>query len=123
MSKKQIILIIDDDTRIARMLERRINRMDVQTFIVNNGHEGVAKTFELMPDLILLDIRMPGKDGYSVIKTLRERGYKGLVVACSASINAKDSQLPLQAGCDYFMGKPLEDTFEEQIQNMLKSTL
>ncbi|MDW3649739.1 MAG: response regulator [Bacteroidia bacterium] len=113
------ILIIDDDKKVARMLYRRIKRMGIEPVLVNTGKEGLEKSIELEPELILLDIRMPGMDGYTVAKKLRERGYPGIIVACSASIGAKETQLTTEAGCDDFIAKPIDEHFENKILTLI----
>ena len=113
------ILIIDDDKKVARMLSRRIKRMGLETVVIDNGKEGLEKAFEIAPSLILLDIRMPGMDGYTVARSLRERGYSGKIIACSASIGAKETQLTSEAGCDDFIAKPIDEKFESKIQHLI----
>ena len=113
------ILIIDDDKKVARMLSRRIKRMGLDVLVVHNGKEGMEKAFEVEPEMILLDIRMPGMDGYTVARELRARGYKGKIIACSASIGAKETQLTTEAGCDEFIAKPIDEKFESKILQLI----
>lgn len=113
------ILIIDDDKKVARMLSRRIKRMGLDVLVVHNGQEGLEKAFEVEPEMILLDIRMPGMDGYTVARKLRAKGYKGKIIACSASIGAKETQLTTEAGCDEFIAKPIDEKFESKILQLI----
>lgn len=117
--EQNLILIVDDDEGIIRMLRRRLSRAGYQTVCVNNGADGIAQALALRPRLILLDMHMPRVDGFEVIQTLREQDYTGLVAACSASVSVKDSEATLVAGCDYFISKPIDSHFEEKIQQIL----
>lgn len=113
------ILIIDDDKKVARMLSRRIKRMGLDSLVIHNGKEGMEKALEIEPDIILLDIRMPGMDGYTVARKLRAKGYRGTIIACSASIGAKETQLTTEAGCDDFIAKPIDEKFESKILHLI----
>lgn len=120
MNDKKTVLIVDDDARVARMLNRRLKKMGFVIHVAVNGKIGVEKAFELLPDIILLDIQMPVMDGYTAVTTLRENGYKGLVVACTASVRAKDTEKTIEKGCDHFIAKPIGKDFEKRIQNLLE---
>ena len=115
MSSKKRILIIDDDEKIARMYSRRLAKLNMEITMIHDGETGIKKAFELKPDLIILDIYMPGMDGITLIKLLRKQGYAGLVVACSASVTAMDTNKTIIAGCNDFIQKPIDANFEEKI--------
>ncbi len=119
--KQQLILIIDDEAKISRMLGRRLKKAGYQFLVANNGADGIQQAMSLQPDLILLDIHMPDLDGFEVIRSLRAKGYTGTVSACSASVAVRDSNLTIEAGCDYFISKPIDLTFETTIANFLMS--
>ncbi len=119
--KDKTILIVDDDEKIVRMLIRRLKKIGVTIHTAPNGKIGIEKAWDLMPDLILMDIQMPVMDGYTMVKTLRANGYKKLVVACTASVRAKDTQETIAAGCDYFIAKPVGLDFESKIIELLSS--
>lgn len=114
------ILIIDDDIKIGKMLNRRLKKAGYSVVIADNGELGINTALEINPSLILLDIHMPEMDGYTVIKTLRAHNYSGLVAACSASVSARDTQKTIEAGCNYFISKPIGLDFENNIQTILE---
>ncbi len=120
MTVKKKVLIIDDDEKISRMYSRRLARLNLDVTMVYNGETGIEKAFELLPDLIILDIHMPGMDGLEVIKHLRSHDYTGLVVACSASVSALDTHKTIDAGCNDFIQKPIDENFEKKIIGYLK---
>lgn len=118
--ESKVILIVDDDERIARMFRRRLKKIGLVIHTAENGKLGLEMATELQPDMVLMDIRMPVMDGYEMVKTLRSRGYQKLIIACTASVRAQDSEKTLIAGCDYFMPKPVGVDFEDIIQKLLK---
>ncbi len=120
--EQQLILIIDDELKISRMLGRRLKKAGYKFLVANNGGDGIQQAMSLQPDLILLDIHMPDLDGFEVIRILRAKGYTGKVSACSASVSVKDSNLTIDAGCDYFISKPIDSNFEQTIANILTNT-
>jgi two-component system cell cycle response regulator DivK len=123
MDDNKIILIIDDDERVVKMLIRRLKRMKFSIHTAVNGKLGFEKALILQPDLVLLDIQMPIMDGYTTIVKLREVGYTGLVVACTASVRAQDTKKAIEKGCDYFIAKPIDRDFEETIQKLLNKNI
>jgi PAS domain S-box-containing protein len=66
------LLIIDDDPDVRELLRRLLNGPDYKLSFASTGADGLAKAAELMPDLILLDVLMPGMDGFTVCRSLRE---------------------------------------------------
>jgi two-component system, sensor histidine kinase and response regulator len=89
--------------------------------VAHNGADALRLAQELQPDLVLLDIHMPEMDGFEVIRTLRAHRYTGIVTACSASVSVRDSDSTIEAGCDYFISKPVDITFEETIATILSA--
>jgi CheY-like chemotaxis protein len=113
------ILIVDDDRKIIRMLTRRLKKAGYTIHTAENGQIGVEKAVELTPDLILMDMHMPVMNGYEATQTLRQQGFTGLIVAITASAMADDTQKSIQAGCDYFIAKPIDTEFEVRIKELL----
>ena len=73
MAAKQKILIVDDDANIAELISLYLTKECYETMIVNDGEEALSvfKTFQ--PNLILLDLMLPGIDGYQVCREIRSR--------------------------------------------------
>ncbi len=118
--ENKTILIVDDDERIVRMFRRRLKKNGLVIHTAENGKLGLEMATESQPDMILMDIRMPVMDGYEMVKTLRAQGYQKLIIACTASVRAQDSERTIVAGCDYFLPKPVGTDFEDIIQKLLK---
>ena len=101
-----LILIVDDDENLRRAATLRLNAAGYATDVATNGEEGLEKVRTSSPDAILLDVRMPRKDGLAMLADLRadETGREIPVIMVSASV--RDQQRALKAGALYFMTKP-----------------
>ncbi len=114
------ILVIDDEESIRKLLGRRLRKSGYKIHFAENGEIGVKKAFEIQPDLVLMDIQMPIMDGKAAVHELRQRGYRGLIVALTASVMTEDESIMLDAGCNAFIPKPIERDFEKKIADFLK---
>ena len=107
MIEKQKILIVDDDENIAELIELYLNKEGFNTMIANSGEDALStvKTYE--PDLMLLDIMLPGIDGYEVLKRVR-KDYTLPVIMLSAKGETFDKVLGLELGADDYIMKPFD---------------
>jgi len=113
------ILVVDDDERIVRMLVRRLKKVGFEIHTASNGKIGIELANEVLPDIILADIRMPVMNGLEMVRMLRTQGYSKLIVACTASVRVQDEEITLNAGFDDFIAKPVGEDFEKIIQDLL----
>lgn len=104
------ILIIDDDEDIREILKYNLNKEGYETREAKDGEEGLKMCFETKPDLILLDIMMPGMDGIEVCETIRKTPGFESVLICFLTARGEDySQIAgLDAGADDFVAKPVK---------------
>lgn len=104
------ILIIDDDEDICEILKYNLNKEGYETREAKDGEEGLKMCFETKPDLILLDIMMPGMDGIEVCETIRKTPGFESVLICFLTARGEDySQIAgLDAGADDFVAKPVK---------------
>ena len=72
MAAKQKILIVDDDTNIAELISLYLTKECFETMMVEDGEEAIRAFEEFQPNLILLDLMLPGIDGYEVCRTVRK---------------------------------------------------
>ena len=114
------VLIVDDDELIANMLRRRLKRAGYQIEFASNGKEAIHKILQLQPEVTLMDMHMPVLNGYQATEQLRAQGYRGLIIALTASAMAQDSQKALDAGCDKFIAKPIDLSFEEKLAAIMQ---
>jgi two-component system response regulator MprA len=116
------ILIVDDNADIIKMLKRRLKKTGYEVLTAANGREGIEKIREINPDLTLMDMHMPVMDGYQAVRRLRtELGYTGKIAALTASAATFDVQRSIEAGCDFFIPKPIENDFIDRLQHILES--
>jgi DNA-binding response OmpR family regulator len=104
-TKRPLVLVVDDDVRILRMMKRMLELEGFQATIANNG-EMALKTFEKeTPDLVLLDIMMPDIDGYTVCQRLREFSQVPVIMV-TAKGDDKEKVAGLNVGADDYVTKP-----------------
>ena len=113
------ILLVEDDNVIRKMLSLRLRMRDIDVDIAVNGLEGYQKALAGQYDAILMDMHMPVMDGHEATKKLREQGYTGLIIAVTASVMTDETDKALDMGCNYFISKPIEATFEDQIIELI----
>ncbi|MBO5649403.1 MAG: response regulator transcription factor [Clostridia bacterium] len=101
------ILVIDDDTNICEMLRVYLENEGYEVKTANDGAEGVAFFKMYEPDLVLLDIMLPRKDGWQVCREIREISNKPIIMV-TAKGEVFDKVLGFELGADDFMVKPLE---------------
>ncbi len=103
---KKHILIVEDDLEICRLLDMFLRSKGYQVSLSNSGTEGLVDIIRLQPDLVVLDIMMPGMNGIEVCKQSRET-YSGPIImltACSEEISEISA---LDTGADGYLHKPL----------------
>lgn len=105
--EKQKILIVDDDENIAELIQLYLTKECFHTKIVSDGEKALNAITEYEPDLVLLDIMLPGVDGYEVLR--RARKTKELpVILLSAKGEVFDKVLGLELGADDYIVKPFD---------------
>lgn len=107
MATKQKILIVDDDNNIAELISLYLTKECYETLIVNDGEEALTAFDSFEPNLILLDLMLPGKDGYQVCREVRAKSQIP-VIMLSAKGEIFDKVLGLELGADDYMIKPFD---------------
>ncbi|MGE4214357.1 MAG: response regulator [Anaerotignaceae bacterium] len=107
MSDKLKIMVVDDDEHIAELISLYLLREGYETCEVYSGTEAVKKFEEFKPNLIMLDIMLPGIDGYEVCKEIRKVSNVP-VIMLTAKGDTFDKVLGLELGADDYMVKPFE---------------
>lgn len=106
MDKKKI-LIVDDDENIAELISLYLVKECFDTEIAENGEEALMKYRSYQPHLILLDIMLPGMDGYDVCREIRKDSNVPIIML-SAKGEVFDKVLGLKIGADDYMVKPFD---------------
>ena len=107
MAAKQKILIVDDDTNIAELISLYLTKECFETRMVEDGEEAIKAFEEFQPNLILLDLMLPGIDGYEVCRTVRKTSSVPIIML-SAKGEIFDKVLGLELGADDYMIKPFD---------------
>jgi CheY-like chemotaxis protein len=104
------ILLVEDNEMNRDMLSRRLTRKGYEVVCAEDGEKGVTMAGSESPALILMDMSLPGIDGWEATKRLKaDEGTKGIpVIALTAHAMASDRQQALEAGCDDYDTKPVE---------------
>ena len=113
------VLVVEDDRQIRRMLARKFKKTDWKIEFAENGKSGLERALEIKPDLVLMDMHMPIMDGHTAVSEMREYGYNGTIVAFTASAMRSDIDSAIESGCDYFIAKPVDKDFINQIEEIL----
>lgn len=99
-------LIVEDDAAIAGFIARGLREAGWAADIASNGTDGLAAALEQNPDVAIVDVMLPGRDGLSLIEELRKRGRTTPVLILSAKRSVDDRVRGLQAGGDDYLTKP-----------------
>jgi len=102
------ILVVDDDAPIRRMLERTLAAEGYAVESAADGGDALVSVERSTPDLILLDVTMPGLDGLAVCRRLRDKGLATPVLLLTARDELDDRVAGLDAGADDYVVKPFE---------------
>ena len=101
------ILVIDDDTNICDLLQMYLVKEGYEVKTANDGVEGLATFRMYEPDMVLLDIMLPKKDGWQVCREIREHSQKPIIMI-TAKGETIDKVLGLELGADDFIVKPFD---------------
>jgi DNA-binding response OmpR family regulator len=107
MMEAHRVLLVEDDATIREMTRLSLERDGFRVETAGDGHAGLAAFLAAPPDLVLLDVMLPGLDGVSVCRTIRESSVVP-VVMLTARTDAVDVVLGLEAGADDYVTKPFQ---------------
>jgi len=107
MVAKQKILIVDDDNNIAELISLYLIKECFETKICNDGESAINVFDSFAPNLVLLDLMLPGIDGYQVCREIRTRSQVPIIML-SAKGEVFDKVLGLEMGADDYMEKPFD---------------
>jgi DNA-binding response OmpR family regulator len=100
------ILIAEDEKRLAQFLEKGLRANGYATTVAWNGHEALGAARDHDFDLVILDLGLPGIDGYTVLQEVRARGERLPVVILTARDDADETLRGLEGGADDYVTKP-----------------
>jgi len=109
MTDKKRILCVDDERNILRAILRVLHSRPHEVFVAENGERALEMARDMRPHLVILDLMMPGLDGYAVIDGLRAMGLRSVpVVMLTGKSAAKDILGGYQQGAVYYITKPFK---------------
>ena len=101
------ILIVDDDKELCALIKRSVLSEDIETDFCNNGKAGLAKLKETDYQLVILDIMMPGMDGFETLEQIRKESSIPILMFTSKNDSASKVR-GLRAGADDYLTKPFD---------------
>lgn len=104
-NKKEMILIVDDDLRLQQLLTEYLDEQGYSTFAVGDGEAMQSWLEEHHPDLIILDLMLPGEDGLSLARSIRQQETTPIIIL-SARGDEVDRIIGLEVGADDYLAKP-----------------
>ena len=123
MSKK--ILVIDDNPGSLRLMRYTLEKKGYQVITASDGLEGLRKARDEHPDLIILDVMLPGLDGYEVCHRLRQKPETVTLPILMISVKARqdDKDIGLRMGADDYLTKPASpSTIVAKVETLLTDT-
>lgn len=114
------VLLIDDDRRHSELLSAYCHRYDIEVDCAYDGESGLRRLAATRPDLVLLDVMLPGRDGFSVCREIRRRSRLP-VIMLTARGDVVDRVTGLELGADDYIAKPFEPReLVARIQSVLR---
>ncbi len=116
------ILIVDDDPDIRKIMTRFLSAKDYEVAVASDGFEAGTKVMDFNPDLLVLDLIMPGIDGFEVCKRIKKnpRTSHIKVLAITGYDTEENRDRIMEAGVDGYLAKPIErDRLLEEVEVLL----
>ncbi|HET9869758.1 MAG TPA: response regulator transcription factor, partial [bacterium] len=107
MTPKKRILVIDDDVKLGELLKGYLAGFDMAVTAAVRPEEGLAALNRLNPSLVILDVMLPGRDGFSVCREIR-KGSRVPIIMLTARGDVTDRVVGLELGADDYLPKPFE---------------
>lgn len=101
------ILLVEDDERLAGLTAEYLSRNDLAVSIEPRGDAAEGRILAEQPDLVILDVMLPGKDGFEVCRAVRSQ-YRGVILMLTARDEDFDQILGLELGADDYIAKPVQ---------------
>lgn len=102
------ILLAEDNEMNMDMLTRRLQRRGYTVITADNGGDAVALALSEQPDLILMDLELPIKDGWQASREIKQQKPQMAIIALTAHAQSDDREKALAAGCDAYATKPID---------------
>jgi two-component system OmpR family response regulator len=101
------ILLVEDDERLSALVAAYLRKNDYEVDAVRHGNEAIPAILKRQPDLVILDVNLPGKDGFQICREARAH-FDGVIIMVTARDDEFDEVLGLEFGADDYVHKPVE---------------
>jgi DNA-binding response OmpR family regulator len=116
----QKILVVDDDPELRKLVEAILKSLEFTVYLASSGEDGLKQAYSVHPDLVILDVNMPGMDGYEVCSRLREFSSFPILMLTARS-QENDILRGFNAGVDDYLGKPFKKAeLEARVRALLR---
>ncbi len=123
MKDKQYILVVDDDPNIAHLEQLYLEKAGYEVKVVNRGDDAMTEFRRMPPALMLLDVMMPGMDGWQVLKAIRKTSNLPIIMV-TARDETFDKVLGLELGADDYITKPFDSKeMAARVKAVLRRTM
>lgn len=118
--ENQSILIVEDDERLASLTKEYLQKNGYKVEIESDGNRAISKILDTNPSLVILDLMLPGADGFTVCRTVKEK-YKSPILMLTARSDDVDQILGLEIGADDYISKPVKPrVLLARVQSLLR---
>ena len=107
-ARARTVLLIDDDPDVRAAVERVLATAGYTVQTASDGQNGLRLAFAWRPELVLVDVGLPDRDGFSVTRELREKGFRSPILMLTARGTVSDKVSGLEAGADDYLPKPFD---------------
>ena len=101
-----IVLIVEDEPRIAALIQKGLRKNGLDSVVAEDGHQAILMAQSGNFNIMLLDIGLPGKDGWTVLKDLRSQGNQLPIIIVTARDDVQDRIAGLKGGASAYVKKP-----------------
>lgn len=123
-SEEKKILIVDDEPKVQKYLNKMLSSNGYRIELASDGFEAGIKTIQFKPDLMILDLFMPGMDGFEVCKQIKKNSNTShiKVLAYTGHDTKENRNKIMQAGADGYLGKPVgKSTLLQSLKDLFKN--
>ncbi|MGB9612910.1 MAG: response regulator transcription factor [Candidatus Margulisiibacteriota bacterium] len=113
MGEAKKILVVDDELDVTNLISLLLKSQGYKVIVATEGRQALDLARREIPDLIILDIMLPGLDGYKIARMLKfDENYSHIpIIMLTAKVQEKDKQIGLETGADEYLTKPFDTGF------------
>jgi len=108
VADKLKVLVVDDEEGLRTILRNELSDHGFEVMEADGGQSAIGQMSVMRPDLVILDVRMPGMDGLQVLRAIREKDLAGKVIMLTAVGELKVARESVELGANDFMTKPFQ---------------